>query len=135
LTCLGTASQQLLKTRYGIDALVEMPSSEEWHVWYSVLGKPIAGYIEGVTVMRTALACGIAGFVAMALEPSLRTRAFRGFCLVPLAYGLYRTWVVFRWRTDPARLNLIRLQSVLLDLADARSTSAYLDDAEDKENN
>lgn len=132
LKCLGTASQQLLKKRYGIDAIAEMPSSEEWHVWYSVLGKPIPGFIESVTVMRASLACGIAGFVAMAIEPSLRTRSFRGFCVVLAAYGLYRTWTVFRWRTDPARLNIMRLQCVLLDLADAQTTPAPLDAAEEK---
>jgi hypothetical protein len=119
MTCLGLASKELLKKRYGIDVIESLsPNGEEWHVWYSVLGKPLKRVAEGITIMRTSLGCGLAGFLTLPFAPSLWTWYFLGACGVFTATGLYMTWSQIRWRTDPVKLNLLRLQSVLLDLAE-----------------
>jgi hypothetical protein len=119
MTCLGLASKELLKKRYGIDVMDSLShNGEEWHVWYSVLGKPLKRVAEGITLMRTSLGCGLAGFLTLPFAPSLWTWYFLGACGVFTATGLYLTWSQFRWRTDPVRLNHLRLQSVLLELAE-----------------
>jgi hypothetical protein len=132
MKCLGLASRELLKKRYGIDVKDSLsPDGEEWHVWYSVLGKPLKSVSEGITLMRTSLGCGFAGFLTLPFAPSLWTWYFLGACGVFTATGLYMTWNQFRWRTDPVRLNYLRLRSVLLDLAEAgQATPARADGQE-----
>jgi hypothetical protein len=132
MKCLSLASKELLKKRYGIDVMDSLsPNGEEWHVWYSVLGKPPKSVAEGITMMRTSLGCGLAGFLALPFAPSLRTWYFLGVCCVFTATGLYMTWSYFRWRTDPVKLNHLRLQSVLLELAEVGgATPAKADEQE-----
>ncbi|MGA2886796.1 MAG: hypothetical protein ABSE51_02015 [Terracidiphilus sp.] len=133
MKCLGLASKELLKKRYGIDVMDSLsPDGEEWHVWYSVLGKPLPRVAEGITTMRTSLGCGLAGFLALPFAPSLWTRYFLGACGVFTATGLYMTWSRFRWRTDPVMLNHLRLQSVLLDLAEVGETIPAKTEGQDK---
>jgi hypothetical protein len=123
MKCLSLASKELLKKRYGIDVADSLsPDGKEWHVWYSVLGKPLARLSEEIIVMRVSLGCGLAGFLALPFAPSLWTWYFLGSCCVFSATCLYMTWNQFRWRTDPAMLNHLRLQSVLFDLADVEVT-------------
>ena len=123
MRCLSLASQVLLKRRYGIDVADSLSNDrEEWHVWFSVLGKPLNSIREGIMMMRTTLACGLAGYLALPIAPSLYTRYFLGACSVFTATGLYMTWNQFRWKNDPVRWNVLRLQSVLLDLADVGNT-------------
>jgi hypothetical protein len=130
--CLGLASKELLKRRYGIDVADSLsPNGEEWHVWNSVLGKPIPRIAEGITMMRTALGSGLAGFLALKFAPNLWTWYFLGACGVFVATGVYMTWSLFRWRTDPVRLNHMRLQSVLLNLADVGQSSQAKADEEE----
>jgi hypothetical protein len=120
--CLSLASKHLLKRRYGIDVIDSLsPMREEWYVWFSVLGKPPNNIREEVTMMRTTLGCGLAGYLALPFAPSLHTWYFLGACTVFAVTGLYMTWSHLLWRTDPVRLNLLRLQSVLLDLAEVGS--------------
>jgi hypothetical protein len=132
MKCLSVASKQLLKKRYGIDVMDSLsPMGEEWHVWYSVLGKPLNDIREGITMMRTALGCGLAGYLALPFAPSLHTWYFLGACSVFAATGLYMTWSQLRWRTDPVKLNFLRLQSVLLDLAEVGSATPTKADKEE----
>ncbi|MGA2351988.1 MAG: hypothetical protein ABSF70_16245 [Terracidiphilus sp.] len=132
MTCLSLASKELLKKRYGIDVIDSLsPNGEEWHVWYSVLGKPLKRVTEGIIMMRSSLGCGLAGFLALPFAPSLWTRFFLGVCGVFTATGLYMTWSLFRWGTDPARLNQLRLKSVLLELADVGEAKPVKADGEE----
>ena len=132
MKCLGLASKELLKKRYGIDVKDSIsPNGEEWHVWYSVLGKPLKRVSDGIILMRTSLGCGLAGFLALPFAPILWTWYFLGICGVFTATGLYMTWSQFRWRTDPVRLNHLRLQSVLLDLAEVGELTAVKADGQE----
>jgi hypothetical protein len=132
MKCLGLASKELLKKRYGIDVEDSLsPDGEEWHVWYSVLGKPLKRLSEGIIVTRISLGCGLAGFLTLPFAPSLWRWYFLGACGVFTATGLYMTWSQFRWKTDPVLLNHLRLQSVLLDLAEVGgATSVKADEQE-----
>jgi len=132
MKCLSLASKELLKKRYGIDVMDSLShEGEEWHVWFSVLGKPLKSIAEGMTMMRTSLGCGLAGYLALPFAHSLCTWYFLGASSVFAATGLYMTWSQLRWRTDPVRLNQMRLASVLLDLAEVGEDSAVK--AEEKE--
>jgi len=125
IKCLCLASEELLKRRYGIDVMDSLSHNrEEWYVWFSVLGKPLKSVTEGMTMMRTSLGCGLAGYLALPFAPNLRTWYFLGACSVFAAAGLYMTWNQLRWKTDPVNLNFLRLQSVLLDLAEVGNTPA-----------
>lgn len=119
MRCLDVATKQLLKRRYSIDVLDSLPpTGEELHVWYSVIGKPPRRITEGIPTARTSLGFGLAGFLALLFVPNLCRWYFWGVCSVPALSGLYLTWNLVRWRTDPVLLNFLRLQSVLLDLAE-----------------
>lgn len=125
MKCLALASEELLKKRYGIDVMDSLSHNrEEWHVWFSVLGKPLKSVSEGMTMMRASLGCGLAGYLALPFAPRLRTWYFLGACSVFAITGLYMTWSQLRWRTDPVKVNFLRLQSVLLDLAEVENSPA-----------
>jgi len=132
MKCLGHASKELLKMRYGIDVMDSLsPNGEEWNVWYSVLGKPLPWIKEAIPTMRASLGCGLAGFFALPFAPSLRTWYFLGACSVFAVTGLYMTWNLLRWKTDPVKLNYMRLQSVLLDLAEVGEAIAVKGEKQD----
>ncbi len=123
LRCLHAASERLLKARYGIECDDTLSHSrEELHVWFSVLGKPLTQYKEGLILGRTSLACGLAGFTALWWTPILRERFFLALCGVFAFTGCWIAVNQLRWTIDPVKLNTLRLQSVLLDLADVQST-------------
>lgn len=121
MRCVAIVAEKLLKKRYGIDVIDAVSQfGEEWQVWYSVLGKPPKSIQETVMAMRTMLGCGLAGFSALLFAPCLVVWYFLAICGVFTITGLGMTWSVFRWKTDPVRLNYLRLQSMLLDLFEVR---------------
>jgi hypothetical protein len=111
---------QLLKRRYGIDVSGEpwQSTRRDWGVWFSVLGKPLDAFREASMTMRTFLACGLAGFSALHASPDLRGPYFITLCVVFTFSGCFLAWNLTKWRMDPLKSSISRLQSVLLELSE-----------------
>jgi hypothetical protein len=126
LKCLHIAVQRLLKVRYGIDRGRNYGGQwddSEWGVWYSALGKPLKGLQEASLVSRTFLACGLAGLTALYASPALRGRYFIALCAIFTFVGCFGYVNLVRWRTNPVRSAVVRLQSVLLELSETGVTA------------
>jgi hypothetical protein len=122
IKCLHLVVTELLKRRYGIDRNWERWSSDgsEWGVWYSVLGKPPTTAQEALMTMRTILGCGLAGFSALYVSPTLRGLYFIILCVVFTLSGCYLSFDLVKWRMDPLRSSFARLRSVLLELSETQ---------------
>lgn len=115
--CLAAATESLLKSKYGIGAQrASGPNGGEWQVWYSVMGKPLRSLVETRNVARITLACGLAGFLAMLIEPRLIDRYYIGLISVFTFCGFWTPcWIFFQVR-NPIRADVLRLQAVLTEL-------------------
>lgn len=122
LKCLYIATKQLLKTRYGIERGFH-GEENEWGVWYAVLGKSPKVFQEAPIVSRCFLACGLAGFTALYALPPLRHRYFVALSVVFAFPGLITMVNLARWKFNPVKRSLERLQSVLLELSEAKNTT------------
>jgi len=114
--------QRLLKVRYGIDRTRNYSGQwddSEWGVWYSALGKPLKGFQEASMASRTFLGCGLAGLTALCASPALRGRYFIALCLIFTFAGCFGSVDLVRWKINPVRRGMVRLQSVLLELSEA----------------
>jgi hypothetical protein len=123
LKCLHIATRRLLKARYGIDRKFGGLDDGEWGVWYSVLGKPLKAFQEALMVSRTLWGCGLAGLTALYAWPVLRERYFIAMCVICTFAGCYASVNINLWRFDPVKRSTARLQSVLLELSEARTVT------------
>ena len=122
--CLSAATEKLLEKRYGIDPhRATGPTGREWAVWNDALGKPIKNVRETLNASRIVLACGLAGFLALAMVEALRQRYYIAMCLVFAFSGLWNAGYYFFLFRNPAARDFLRLQSVLLELQDVSETS------------
>lgn len=123
--CLVAATEKLLERRYGIDRLrASGANNGTWDVWCSVLGKPVRPFVESVNLGRIFLACGLAGFLAIAFAPRLKDWWFVILTSIFAFSGLWASFVTFFRTTNPVWRNAIRLQSVLLELQEWSNTEA-----------
>jgi len=114
--CLGVATETLLKRRYGIGSTQANGPNGEWQVWYSVVGKPLKHLVAGMNAGRTTLACGLAGFVAVAFAPRLNNRYFLTMSFVFTLGGLWTPLWYFIRTKSPGGLDWFRLRSVIEEL-------------------
>jgi hypothetical protein len=123
--CWDLAATQLLKKRYGIDQSEGSPLliDREWRVWYAVLGKPPAILQEAVMTMRTIFGCGLAELSALYVSPALRNRYFITIAVVFTVSGCYQLFDLAKWQQDRVRIGLVRLRSVLRELAETNTYS------------
>jgi hypothetical protein len=126
LKCLHVAVQRLLKVRYGIDkgwSYGGQSDDSEWWVWYSALGKLPKSFQEASIASRTFLGCGLAGLTALYASPALRGWYFVALCLLFTFAGCFGSMDLVRWKINPVRRGMVRLQSVLLELSEAEAIS------------
>jgi hypothetical protein len=122
LKCQRMAATQILKSKYGVT-----PSKgqwegvdQEWQAWLAVLGKTPTGVREAFLTMRTFLACGLAELAALCIVSALQNRYFATMTGVLLAAGCFQSISFARRRGEPVRANLIRLLTLMEELAVAR---------------
>ena len=134
LRCWDEAAMRLLKQRYGIDKTDNhrLLMDHEWEVWYSVLGKPPAMLQEAVMTMRTIFGCGLAALSALYIAPGLRNRYFVTIAVVLTVSGCYQLFDLAKWRQDRVRVDLVRLRSVLTELAETSGNTRKTADDSDK---
>lgn len=135
LRCWDEAAMRLLKKRYGIDKTGShrLLMDHEWQVWYSVLGKPPAMLPEAVMTMRTILGSGLAALSALYVSSDLRNRYFVTIAIVLTVSGCYQLFDLAKWRQDRVRVDLVRLRSVLTELAEINGNAPRSSDASDKD--
>jgi hypothetical protein len=134
LRCWDEAAMRLLKQRYGIDKTDShrLLMDHEWEVWYSVLGKPPAMLQEAVMTMRTIFGCGLAALSALYVSPGLRNRYFITIAVVLTVSGCYQLFDLAKWRQDRVRVGLVRLRSVLTELAETKGDAPSATDDSEK---
>jgi hypothetical protein len=134
LRCWDEAAMRLLRQRYGIDKTDSrrLLMDHEWEVWYSVLGKPPAMLQEAVMTMRTIFGCGLAALSALYVSPGLRNRYFITIAVVLTVSGCYQLFDLAKWRQDRVRVGLVRLRSVLTELAETKGDAPNATDESDK---
>ena len=124
LKCLHTATERLLKERYGIKAAWRLQKDgSDWGVWYSVLGKPLIWAQEEMLSSRTLLGCGLAGFTALYAAPALRERYFVALCCAFALPGLFVSWELALWNFNAVRRSMLQLKSILLELSESTSST------------
>jgi hypothetical protein len=121
--CWRLVATELLKEKYHVDRSRERWDSpeSEWEGWFALLGKRVPGLDEEFITMRALLSSGIAGLLAMYVEPALRIRYLGVVCAVFTFAGCYLASDLVKWRQDPVRRSLIRLRAVLLEMSDFRT--------------
>jgi hypothetical protein len=134
LSCWDQAAMRLLKQRYGIDKTDShrLLLHHDWEVWYSVLGKPPAMLQDAVMTMRTIFGCGLAAFSALYVSAGLRNRFFITIAVVLTVSGCYQLFDLAKWRQDQVRVGLVRLRSVLTELAETKGSAPKATDESDK---
>jgi len=134
LRCWDEAAMRLLKQRYGIDKTDShrLLMDHEWEVWYSVLGKPPAMLQEAVMTMRTIFGCGLPALSALYVSAGLRNRYFITIAVVLTVSGCYQLFDLAKWRQDRVRVGLVRLRSVLTELAETEGDAPNATDDSDK---
>ncbi len=125
---------RLLKHRYGIDKSDShrLLMDQEWEVWYSVLGKPPAMIQEAMMTMRTIFDCGLAALSALYAAPGLRNPYSVTIAAVLTLSGCYQLSDLAKWRQDRVRVGLVRLRSVVTELAETKGDAASATDDSDK---